>query len=300
MKRIYILLTGITLSSLLFTSCGGGEEKQGADDTDTTENEDPNMKEKIEHTKKLVYSVPSPSEMATILQNAGATYNYKLLNDPKNADKYSTLQSRSLSLGVYGADLNYANIFDNTQETMFYIQCTQKLANALGIENAVNEQTVTRAQDNVDNKDSMLKIIPEMFWELHDYLHDNDKMDITAFVVVGGYVEGLYLATQTVNDTKPNMEIVQKVGEQKLTLDHLISLLNTYEKNKNIEKLLTDMNRVKAVFDKVEMTKEKSTVTEENGTTVIGGGPKITITMEVFKEIKTLIGELRDEYVSTN
>lgn len=300
MKRIYILLSVITVSSMLITSCGGSGDKEETTDTDTTETMDPKLKEKIEHTQKIVYSVPSPSEMITLLQNAGAKYNYKLLNDLKNVDSYTSTKSRGLNLGIYGADLNYANIFDNTQETMFYIQCTQKLAEALGIENAIGDKIVTRAQDNVDNKDSMINIISEMFWEMHDYLEQNDKMEITAYVIAGGWIEGLFLATQTVDEKKPNMEIVQKVADLKLSLDHLISLLGTYDKNENLDVIIADMNRFKTIYDKLETTKSETTVKEEGETTVISGGTAIKITMDQFKEIKALALEIRTDYVSPN
>lgn len=300
MKRIYILLSGVAISSMLFSSCGSGDKKEEAGNTDTTETEDPDLKEKIEHTQKIVYSVPSPSEMVNLLENAGAKYNFKLLNDLKNVDSYTTQKSRGINLGIYGADLNYANIFDNTQETMFYIQCTQKLAEALGIENAISESVVSRAQDNVDNKDSMINIVSEMFWELHDYLEENDKMDITAFVIAGGWVEGLYLATQTVDEKKPNMEIVQKVGDLKLSLEHVIALLGTYEKDENIDAIIADMNKFKALYDKLEVKKSETTVKQEGETTVIGGGTSIVITMDQFKEIKALASQIRTEYVSPN
>ncbi len=300
MKTKSILFYSAFVAVLLMTACGGGGEKEETDPEDTTDTEDPNVKNKIEHTQKIVYSVPSPSEMANLLENAGAAYNYKLLNDVKNVDKYTSQRSRGLNLGIYGADLNYANIFENTQETMFYIQCTQKLAEAMGIENAISENTVSRAQDNVDNKDSMLNIVSEMFWELHDYLEQNDKMDITAFVIAGGWVEGLYLATQTVTDAKPNKEIIQKVADLKLSLEHLLALLNSYEPNENIEAVIADMNRFDAVYSKLETTKETTSTEQQDGQTVINGGVKIVITMEQFKEIKALVAEIRDNYVSSN
>jgi putative ubiquitin-RnfH superfamily antitoxin RatB of RatAB toxin-antitoxin module len=299
MKRIYILTVGIVISSFLFTACGGGEKQESQED-DSTETEDPEVKKKIEHTQKIVYSVPSPSEMVHILEHAGATYNYKLLNDIKLVESYTSAKSRGINLGIYGADLNYANVFDNTQETMFYIQCTQKLAEALGIENAINESTVVRAQDNVDNKDSMINIISEMFWELHDYLDQNDKLDITAYIVVGGWVEGLFLATQTVNEAKPNKEIVQKVADLKLSLEHLIGLLNSYEKNESIDLMLADMYRFKEVYDKLEVKKSATSVKQEGETTVINGGTTISITMDQFKEIKALALEIRTNYVTPN
>lgn len=298
MKRIYILFTGIALSSFLFISCGGSDKTEN--EADISETEDPEAEEKVEHAKKIVFAVPSPSEIVNILENAGATYNFKLLNDIKSVDTYTSTKSRALNLGIYGADLNYANVFDNTQETMFYIQCTQKLAEALGIENAISESTVSRAQDNVDNKDSMLNVVSEMFWELHDYLEQNDKLDITALIIVGGWVEGIYLATQTVDEAKPNMEIVQKVGDLKLSLEHVIALLNTYEKNEITNGLLADMEKFKIAFDKLEVKKEATSVKQEGETTMINGGTSITITMEQFKEIKKVAKEVRTNYVSSN
>jgi hypothetical protein len=291
-------MTGIAISSILFISCEGGKQEANASDSD--EKEDTNVTAKIEHTKKIIYSVPSPAEMANILQNAGAKYNYKLLNDVKNVDSYTSTKSRGINLGIYGADLNYANIFDNTQETMFYLQCAQKLSEALGIENAISDNIVARAQDNVDNKDSILNIVSEMFWELHDYLEQNDKLDITAFIITGGWVEGLFLATQTVTDAKPNMEIVQKVADLKLSLEHLLGLLNSYEKNDNIDLMIADMNKFKVVYDKLEVTSEETTVQHEAQTTVINGGKKISITMEQFNEIKALALEIRTNYILAN
>lgn len=287
-------------AAVILSSCGGGDKKEEVDGDDSTNVEDPDVKNKIEHTQNIVYSVPSPAEMANILLNAGAVYNYKLLNDIKNVDKYATTKARAINLGIYGADLNYANIFENTQETMFYIQCTQKLTEVLGIENSISESSIARAQDNVDNKDSMVNIISEMFWEMHDYLQENDKLDITAFVIAGGWVEGLYLATQTVDDKKPNMEIVQKVAELKLSLNHLISLLEGYKEEKGIEPLIADMISIRNIYDQLATTSSKTTTKVEDGTTVIGGGPNIKITMEQFLQIKAKAAKLRNDYITLN
>ena len=77
-KRIKFLMLGLVVSSLFVGACGGTDDK-GDDDEDTTSTVDPDTKNKIEHTQKIVYSVPAPTEMANILENAGAKYNYKLL-----------------------------------------------------------------------------------------------------------------------------------------------------------------------------------------------------------------------------
>lgn len=291
------LLLGATF---FFSSCGGSaDEKTDIEEDDTTK-VDPDVTNKIEHTQKIVYSVPSPGEMANILLNAGAKYSYKLLNDIKNVDKYTTTRARALNLGIYGADLNYANIFENTQETMFYIQCTQKLTEVLGVENAISETSVTRAQDNIDNKDSMVNIISEMFWEMHDYFQENDKLDITAYVIAGGWIEGLYLATQTVDDKKPNMEIVQKVGELKLSLNHLLALLDGYKDENGVDELISDMGSIKKLYDELATSNAKTSTTVEDGTTVISGGPSITISMEQFLQIKEAAKKLRTDYINLN
>jgi hypothetical protein len=54
----------------------------------------------------------------------------------KNADKYTTLKKQSLNLGIYGADLNYANVFEKSMEVQLFMESCRALVKKLDIESA--------------------------------------------------------------------------------------------------------------------------------------------------------------------
>jgi hypothetical protein len=283
---------------LLFFSCNqNGDNEIDTGNLDTTLPHS-NTDKKVSEAKKIYYSIPSPAEMADILKADGAPYKFELLNDPKNSDKYAGIFKQALNLGIYGADLNYANVFERTHESMLFMRSTRTLAEKLGIENSVSEATVTRAEENVDNKDSMMVIINDMFIELDAYLMDNDKQDMSALIIAGGWIEGLYLATQTVNEKKPNQKMLDRIAEQKYSLEHLVHFLDQYNQNENVKPVIADIARLSEIYKKVNITRVAGNVeTDNEGVTMIGGNSKIDMSIDTFLEIKKTAKEIRDSYI---
>ena len=64
--------------------------------------------------------------------------------------KYQTTRARAINLGIYGTDINYASMFNQTQETLFYVKCAKTLANNLGVMNAFDKETLDRIEGNID------------------------------------------------------------------------------------------------------------------------------------------------------
>ena len=125
-------------------------------------------------------------ETSQILQNAGATYEFTLPSNPSAVDDYQSIVEQSLNMGIYGADLNYATVFDQTTETMLYLQCARTLGNELGMEQVFDEETIDRIDWNLEIKDSMQVIITEIFWEMNSYLEEEDRESISTLIIVGG------------------------------------------------------------------------------------------------------------------
>ncbi|MEM9053641.1 MAG: hypothetical protein AAGC47_16420, partial [Bacteroidota bacterium] len=195
-----IRLVPIAISALIITlwSC---EDAAVSDDsiTNTTSTEDEKedtSEETTAQVKEILHSVPSPLDMASILKKSGARYDADYLNDIKSVNEYTTAQQQALNLGVYGADLSYASIFNQNQESILYLSCTKKLADKLGLSKAFNDEVIERMEMNVDNRDSLLSIISETYYNLDSYLKENDRDHISAMIIASGWIEGLYLGTQ--------------------------------------------------------------------------------------------------------
>src|SRR3954470_11616837 len=212
----------LSLSLFLF-SCNNSTTETEVAGSDTMQAKSKNPK-----AQEVFYSIPSPIETISLLKAAGAKYNAAYLNPIDNVSKYTSVTSKALNLGTYGSDLSFTSMFDQTQESMLYLRCANKLASGLGINSAFNESTTNRLESNLQNRDSLLNIIADSYWTTDAYLKDNGQPGVSALIVAGGWVEGLYIGTQIANSTQ-NKEVITRIGEQKLSLENLIALLESYK-----------------------------------------------------------------------
>lgn len=297
--RKFFLPVAAVSAVLVLHACGGNDE--GEDDlgtADTVVKEVPVDTNRKNATRQIIYSIPSAAEMADILKDAGATYNFKILNDMKNADKYTTLKKQSINLGIYGADLNYANVFEKSMEVQLYMESCRALVKKLDIESAIDDGIWDRLEANKDDRDSLNIIISEVYLDLDIYLEENGNTELSGLMAAGGWMEGLYLAVMMCEDKKSSEVMKRRVAEQKYSLENLIKLMATYDETETIKEVKADLASLKASFDKVSITREKAKVSSSaDGVTIIGGESKVNMPEEVFAEIRNLITKIRNGYV---
>jgi hypothetical protein len=260
----------------------------------------------ISNAKKIFYALPSPLETAMLIKSAGADYDEQLLNSVSNTDKYTTNKSLALNLGIYTTDLSFASLFDQSQTSVKYMDAARKMAFALGITDAIDDATVKRLEENLNNRDIIMDIISETFLNSSSYLKENDRPAVAAVVLVGGWLEGLYIATQLVGD-KPidNNKLVDRISEQKLSFKIVEKMLEENEKNQtgeineDIASLTADLEPLKNIFHKIKV--ETSEIKVEPGTetnvATLRSQTKITITPEVFKELQQTVKTLRTKFI---
>lgn len=281
----------------LLASCGGDPPPQDQLDTNATDSAQAALRQK--KTKSIFYNIPSPMETATLLKDAGAEYDKDILNDVLNVDKYTAASKQAINLGIYGADLSYASVFNNTQESMFYTSCAKKLADRLGVSNAFNDTTIERMESNRNDRDSLLDIISQTYWDVDAYLKDNGRDNISALMIAGGWVEGLYIATQVskVNDAPA---LRQRIAEQKLSLGDLLELLSTYDQSDaSVAGAVGDLKAINELFAGISSGGAATEVKQEGGMTVIGGGgPVASLTDEQLTAIRDKAATVRNNWIN--
>ena len=236
----------IAIAATLF-SCGTpvDQPEEGFDDGSSTATQ----VQKNNQIQKIFASIPSQAETTEMLENAGARYSSKMLNPIENISKYSTNKSKALNLGVYGIDLGVTNIFDQTQESMLYLRCTNKMATSLGISGAFDENMSSRLDANSENKDSLLAIITDSYRTADTHLQENGQPGISSLMVVGAWIEGMYIASQIATETK-NEVIIDRIAKEKTTLNDLIGLLENYKaENEGTDDVISYLNEIKQIFD---------------------------------------------------
>jgi hypothetical protein len=140
--------------------------------------------------------LPSPLETALIMKSAGAKYDQEILNSIDNVQNYTTNRSMALNLGIYTTDLSFASLFEQTQASIDYMGAARAMAEGLDITDAINRDTMEKLEANLNNRDVVMDIISETFLNSSSYLKENERQDVAAIVLVGGWIEGLYLAAE--------------------------------------------------------------------------------------------------------
>jgi hypothetical protein len=283
----------LAIISSLF-ACNNGS-KSDAEDVDAAAIESKNK------VAKVFYAVPSPSELSAMIKATGANYNKNMLNPASNEAKYTSIIQKAMNLGVYGADLSYTSTFDQTQEAMVYMGVCKKLADGLGITGAINENTVKRMEKNLNNKDSLLKIISDTYLETDIYLKNNDRAGVSALVVAGGWIEGLFISVNIAAQNANNQMIVKRIAEQKLILENLIGLLETNEANDNAPEMMTELKALKAIYDNVKTTEAPAAEVKTDAATqktMIGSAGELTLTPAQLAEITKKVTAIRTMIIS--
>ena len=278
--------------------CSNSDKKT---DTSNVVDEEQAQKENlVKEVKKVMFSLPSPVETTLLLKQAGAGYDESLLNPTSNSTKYNTDKQKALNLGVYGADLSYASIFEQDQTIMQYMQVSKKLAIGLDLLAAIDQSIIDRLEANHDNRDSVIRIISETFLNSNSTLKEDNRPEMAALILAGGWVEALYLATQLTKDVVKDKELIERIVEQKLSFSELTQLLGEYaEQNADIADVIGQLQGISKTFNEIEIVKSGiETVTdEESGTTVLKATQKINITQAQFDALKKEAATLRNSFI---
>lgn len=287
-------LTIVALSTFTICFIGCGNDKSN----DENQLEDSiNIDDEFYKAKQIIYGIPSPIETAMLMKRAGAKYNQDFLNPISNMSNYTTTKSMALNLGVYSADLSFASMFDQSQASIKYLSATKKLADDLGILNAIDKSIITRMENNINNRDSVMEIISETFMNSNSFLKENDRGEIAAIILTGGWLEGLYIGTQIVKNTASNKELMERIADQRLSLNTLISLLNEYKNDANVQTIIPEMEKLKKIFDKIQTSSSKMEVQEKDGKTFISSTSEVKFTVEIFNELEQTISEIRSNII---
>lgn len=242
----YLIYTALVVS---LVACGSPENENDGITTDGVEN---NVQaQKNDKIQKIFATIPAQSETLAMLESAGARYSAKALNPVENLSKYSSVKAKALNLGVYGMDLGVTNIFDQTQESMLYLRCTNKMATSLGISGAFDDNMSARLEANSENKDSLLAIITDSYRTADTYLQENGQPGVSTIMVVGAWIEGLYISSQIALETN-NEIIIERIAKEKNTLNELIGLLESYKaENEGTEDIISHLKAIKEIFDTI-------------------------------------------------
>ena len=300
-KNFKLLFAALLIGGISFLqACGDGSDGDIQEMNSDFEFENA-QKDKADKVREVLYSIPSPIETAALVKMSGVDFNKSTMNDPNKVGDYNTTKSQAFNLGVYGSDLAYSSIFEQSQEALNYFSAVKLLSDELGVSSVINDENISRFERNIENRDSLIVFVNEVFWAIDATLVENDRGYVSAMVMSGGWVEALYILLKNGKDMKGEDldKVKQLVADQQYSLENIIKLIDAYDNDENLVLLSAEFMRLNNLFKRiVKQDNETQVNKDENGKIVIGGNDTVNISDELLNEIYSEVNKIRVKYVN--
>ena len=297
-KKSYLFILLIFIS-FIFNNCNNKQHTEQNTTEDTTLNLNPENPTIIKLNDKI-FSVPSPIQISILIKNLNIDFSEQNINPAENSFKYLTSYEQALNMGIYSTNLGYLHIYEHYSTAAEYFSAIRRLGSDLGVMNSFNDKILKRIENNSQNKDSLVYIFSTIYRDIDSYLLKNDRKKISILIITGGWIESLYLLTQTYQYLH-TQAIINRIGEQKNPLNNVIELLQPFyhQNNDELDKLYEELYELKKIYSEIkqEYIYEEFTVIPEKKLTIIISQTKITISEAQIKEITYRITKIRSDIV---
>jgi hypothetical protein len=246
MKKIFagFILPLLVISSICLVSC---KDRTAAKQQKKVEKEQ--VKQIEGQIETNVYPLPTSAEVIKMLTQLEVGYIIGISNPVENSKKYFTSSTRAINLGVFGADLSYATLYNIQQEVINYLDAIRSLSNELNMSKVYNEDLYTKIKQNFDNRDELVKILTSAFNDTYAYLSENDQQPLALLVVGGAWVEGMYLTTHVSEAAYQVAGISKVLLEQKKSFDLFLEITKPYLTDPSVVDFVKLLDPVKKVYE---------------------------------------------------
>jgi hypothetical protein len=181
------------------------------------------------------------------------------------------------------------------------LQAIKRLADNVNVGQFFDFNTLKRLASNNQNLDSLMYISVHSFNQMDKYLRDNKRGNLSALIITGVWIEGLYLATQVAKERESD-QLSERIGEQKLILADLMLVLKNYSADPYFAKLNASLEEMKNQFNDVKITYEmgEPEAVEKDGMLTIVQNEKsvVHISKDQLKVIISTTEKVRNNLIS--
>jgi len=256
MKKSFagVIITMLIISSVSFTSC-----KNRAAEKQKEASEQDQLQTLERELETHVYPLPTSAEVIKMLTDLEVGFIIGISNPVENTKKYFSSTTRAINLGVYGADLSYATLYNMQQEVINYMSAIRSLANELNMSKIYDETLYEKIKLNFDNRDLLVDILSAAFNDTYGYLNENDQQSLALLVVGGAWVEGMYLTTHVSEAAYQVAGISKVLLEQKQSFELFLELTQPYSTDPSVGDFVKVLEPVKKVYEGIG-----TSLTEQN------------------------------------
>ncbi|MBN2892230.1 MAG: hypothetical protein JXL97_10205 [Bacteroidales bacterium] len=200
------------------------------------------------------YKIPEPSKFNFNSKNINP--DFSVLFSTASNNEYQTTFSKSIVLGIFTADLVYTNSFQNANYVNNYYKVVVDISYDLGISDAFSENDADLFL-NPDNFDTLSIIINRNIQNTCSQLSESKAYDQLPFIVYGGWIESVFLLTNTlIQNPDVTEKLYKQLSNQKNVIGNLIEFFNSilldaesFDLSNRIQSIITDLEMLKLSFE---------------------------------------------------
>lgn len=267
-----------------FSTIRSGSEKKNADG----------------EKNEIFYGLLTPVEITSMFNRLGVPYEKAALNPTTNNDLYTSNSKAAINLGIYGVDFGYVKMFSIGQQMIDYILTIKDMSGKLGIPDKYLMDPIRKLESDMSNPDSILALVNKSYTDIENHLRKEGRESTAGLMLMGGWVEALYLTTQLLyNAEAPDTEVVEKIAQQKYTLKSLLSHMKNYYDDPVVVYYTKKLIFLQRYFDTFDIYFKKGDLEINKDRQVLkASGSETTITLETLTLIKDYVAKLRGEMVN--
>ncbi len=257
MKLIPATISAI-IGIYMLTSCARTQTTTNLEDIDVSDSiaEIDTKAEDLNKSRTILYTLPAPIEMASIIKETGVNFDDQLLAQLSKSQSYSSNLKMALNLGIYATDMSVSGMFNQSQRMVDYLNTLKGMTQRLGIIKVFDEDVLAKLERSDLSRQEALNVISEVYMNTNQYLTENNRRNVATMVMAGAWVEGLYLALNLLNPDKLNSDIVERIVAQKLSLATLMNIIdgmNANDSDKDLTYIHSRLEIISQLYDGVSI-----------------------------------------------
>lgn len=301
-KRIYAFLFFIVLIFLTISNCSNPSPNKNSDQLKDLESVDTTLiafkPEILKENEIVFYNLFSPVDFTYLVAENNAYFNSQLINPINNITKYSQSAKIALNLGIYGADISYLWMFNQSQQALSYRSAIQRLTDQLEIPMEMVDFTFETAENNSHKFDTLVNIARKTYQTADEFLKESGREHSAALILLGGWLETMYIATNMYEN--PDATLMARIAIQKFSINSLYQVLQKHQDKEDVAEYLILLRKLKKVFDEntFNFPAECLMIDPIAKQIKLVNPPAQSISQDQYKEIQRITALIRNQVIN--
>ena len=257
----------------------------------------PDSPEDTSKMREIYYGLLTPVEVCNIFERLGLHYNDTAILATENQNLYMSSYKAAMNLGVYGVDMGYMKMFGVNRQTVNYFNTIKILSERLNMPDTFLSDAIRSLDADISNADTLTGLMNDAYQKIDNHMRLEGNEGTLGLMLMGGWVEAMYLATQLAYDPEnPDPQVVGKIAEQKYSLISLLSFMKNYYDDPMVVFYTKKLKYLNRWFDTFEIYYQPGDVRIDTTRQVITtSGTEMTVTVGTLNEIRDYVAKLRAE-----